>query len=123
VRPAITECTPQELLPTMPPKVAYACVDVSGANVSWWRSSVWSESWSRITPGWTRAVRASGSTSRISRMCLEWSTTTATLQVWPARLVPQPRGRTGAPCSRQAATAATTSSASRGSTTPIGAWR
>ncbi len=34
------------------------------------------------------------------------SRTTATLQHWPARLVPAPRGRTGASNSRQAATAA-----------------
>ena len=35
------------------------------------------------------------------------SSTTATLQHWPARLVPAPRGRIGAPNFRHAATAAT----------------
>ena len=35
------------------------------------------------------------------------SSTTATLQHWPARLVPAPRGSTGAPNFRHAATAAT----------------
>ncbi len=40
--------------------------------------------------------------------------TTATLQHWPARLVPPPRERIGAPCSRHASTAATTSSTSAG---------
>ena len=48
------------------------------------------------------------------------SNTTATLQHCPARLVPAPRGRTGASNFRHAATAATTSSASRGTTRPIG---
>ena len=51
------------------------------------------------------------------------SSTTATLQHWPARLVPAPRGSTGAPNCRHTATAATTSSASRGTTRPIGTWR
>ena len=44
-------------------------------------------------------------------MYLVKSSTTATLQHWPARLVPAPRGSTGAPNFRHAATAATTSSA------------
>ena len=30
VRPPITECTPQELLPIMPPSVQYSCVDGIG---------------------------------------------------------------------------------------------
>ena len=51
------------------------------------------------------------------------SSTTATLQHWPARLVPAPRGSTGASNARHAATAAITSSASRGTTRPIGIWR
>jgi hypothetical protein len=49
--------------------------------------------------------------------------TTATLQHWPARLVPPPRLSTGAPKSRQVATVATTSSTVRGTTTPIGTCR
>ena len=53
--------------------------------------------------------------SRGSRLrYFEQSITTATLQHWPARLVPPPRERIGAPCSRQTATVATTSSTSRG---------
>ena len=56
-------------------------------------------------------------------MYLVKSSTTATLQHWPARLVPAPRGSTGAPKLRQAATAATTSFVSRGTTRPIGTWR
>src|SRR5438094_216489 len=43
----------------------------------------------------------------------EKSSTTATLQHWPARLVPPPRGRSGASCSRQTRTASTTSSSGR----------
>jgi hypothetical protein len=98
VRPAITEWMPQELLPIMPPKVAHWWVEVSGAKVRWCSSSVSSESWSRMTPGCTLAVFLSGSTSTISRMYLEVSMITATLVVSPERLVPAPRGRTGAPC-------------------------
>ena len=49
--------------------------------------------------------------------------TTATFSVWPYSEVPQPRGRIGAPCSRQAATAASMSATLRGSTTPIGTCR
>jgi hypothetical protein len=51
------------------------------------------------------------------------SSTTATLQHWPARLVPAPRGSTGDPYFLHAATAATTSSSSRGMTSPIGTCR
>ena len=39
---------------------------------------------------------------------LEKSRTTATLQHWPARLVPPPRDSTGTSCARQTATARTT---------------
>ena len=123
MRPAITEWMPQELLPIMPPKVAYSWVEVSGAKVSSCRLSVRFASWSRITPGCTRAILRSGSISTISRMYFDVSITTATLVVSPERLVAQPRGSTGAPCSRQARTAATTSSACFGITTPSGGWR
>jgi len=54
---------------------------------------------------------------------LEKSITTATLQHCPARLVPPPRARMGTPCSRQTATAWTTSSIERGTTTPSGVCR
>src|SRR5262249_2778448 len=59
----------------------------------------------------------------IPDMYLLKSSTTATLQHCPAREVPQPRGSRGALNSRQGATAASTSSTSRGMTTPIGIWR
>ena len=56
-------------------------------------------------------------------MYFEKSRMTATLQHWPARLVPAPRDSTGAPYSRQSATAAMTSFSSRGMTRPIGGCR
>ena len=74
-------------------------------------------------PGSTMHVFASGSTELTRRQYLDQSITTATLQVCPARLVPPPRDTTGAPCSRQTATAATPASMVRGTTTPIGTWR
>ncbi len=119
----MTECTPQELLPIMPPNVAYWCVEVSGAKVRSCSGSVMFASWSRMTPGSTRAICRSGSISRIRRMCLEVSTTTATFVVSPERLVAQPRGSTGALWRLQTSTAATTSSASSGITTARGGWR
>ena len=56
-------------------------------------------------------------------MYLVKSKTTATLQDCPAKLVPAPRGRMGALNFVHAATAATTSEESRGTTRPIGIWR
>jgi hypothetical protein len=56
-------------------------------------------------------------------MYLEKSSTIATLQHCPHRLVPPPRPSTGAPNPRAAATVSTTSRASRGMTTPMGTWR
>ena len=53
-------------------------------------------------------------------MYLEKSITTATLQHWPARLVPVPRPVIGAPSFRHISTARTTSATWRGKTTPIG---
>ena len=122
VFPAMIECTPQELLPIMPPSVQQPCVAGSGPNVRPWPSAA-ARSASRTTPGSTRAVRASGSISTMRARYFEQSSTTATLQHWPARLVPPPRGRIGASCARQTSTAATTSSTSRGTTTPMGTWR
>src|SRR5438067_2382414 len=75
-----------------------------------------------LRPGKRTSFRF-GSISTISRRYLEWSITTATLQHCPARLVPPPRERTGAPCARQTSTVATTSSIDFGSTTPIGTCR
>lgn len=53
-------------------------------------------------------------------MCREKSTTTAAPTVWPARLVPAPRGSTGTPSSPHASTSACTSSACRGKATASG---
>jgi hypothetical protein len=53
-------------------------------------------------------------------MCRVKSSTSAAPTVWPASAVPPPRGSTGTPCSAASRTAATTSSVSRGSTTPTG---
>ncbi len=55
---------------------------------------------SRMTPGCTRAMRFSKSISRMRFMYFVKSSTTATLQLWPARLVPAPRARIGAPNDR-----------------------
>ena len=57
-----------------------------------------------------RAPAPSGSSSTMRFRYFDMSRTTATLQHWPARLVPAPRGRMGAPASRQARMVATTSS-------------
>src|SRR5205807_2989676 len=78
---------------------------------------------SRTTPGCTRAVRRAASTSMIVLRCFEVSMITPEFVAWPARLVPPPRMVMCAPCRRQAWTAATTSSTSRGRTTPSGTWR
>jgi hypothetical protein len=51
------------------------------------------------------------------------STTTATLQHWPARLVPPPRDSIGASCARHTSMVVTTSSIVLGTTTPMGTWR
>src|ERR1700730_12943835 len=56
-------------------------------------------------------------------MYLLKSSTTATLQHCPARLVPAPRGKTGAPYFLHAATVAITSWSSRGKTSPMGICR
>ena len=74
-------------------------------------------------PGCTRAVSPAGSSATMRFMYFEKSRMTATLQHWPARLVPPPRGSTGAPNSRHAARVACTSASSSGTTRPIGTWR
>jgi hypothetical protein len=61
--------------------------------------------------------------SSTARTCRDTSMTMATLQHWPARLVPAPRGRIGTPYSRQVRTVSMMSSVVLGSTTPIGVWR
>jgi hypothetical protein len=74
-------------------------------------------------PGSTRAIRRSGSISRICRMWRLVSRTMPTVTAWPARLVPAPRGVTGTLCAAQSRIAETMSAASFGQTTPIGIWR
>ena len=94
--PYLIDRAPQELLPAIPPIVARLPVDTSIGNQSpWGRRAVLS--WSSTTPGWTVAVIASGSTSRIPSRCLLVSMTRASLTVWPHCDVPAPRAVTGTP--------------------------
>ena len=111
---AISEWTPHELLPIIPPSVQRLCVDGIGRE----RQVVRFCGVARRDRGRCPAARARPALpDRASRMrfrYFEKSMTTATLQHWPARLVPAPRGRIGAPNSRHAAIAAATSSSSSG---------
>ena len=102
-----------------PPTVARALVTGSGAYIRPCPRTA-AVRWLLTMPGWTRAQRSSGWTSSISCMYLEKSSTRAWLVVCPANPVPPPRGRMGTPCARAVRTAASTSSAERGSTTPTG---
>ena len=122
VFPPITECTPHELLPIIPPSVQWLCVEGSGANIKPCCLAA-SCNESKMTPGSTWAVRVSGSRLTTRFMYFDVSRTTATLQHWPAKLVPPPRARMGAPKLRAISTVIITSSVSRGMTTPIGTWR
>ena len=110
---------PAELLPIIPPSVARLLVEVSGPNASPCRAAA-RFSCSCTTPGCTRALRCPASISMMLLMCRDRSITIDRPTVWPARLVPAPRGRTGTPNSPAVDTTAATSSASRGNTTPIG---
>src|SRR5207244_1775781 len=110
----MTERTPQELFPIIPPNVQWSCVEGSGPKVSWYCCSAGSRRWSRISPGWTRASLAVGSISSAWFRYFEKSRTTATLQHWPARLVPPPRGSSGARCSRQTRPVCMTASTGHG---------
>lgn len=83
VLPAITECTPQELLPIIPPTVQYWWVAGSGAKVRPCCSAAWSRS-SRIIPGSTRASPSTALSERSRFRRLENSITTVTLR-WPRR--------------------------------------
>ncbi len=74
-------------------------------------------------PGSTRQVPASRSTASNLVQYFDQSMITATLVTCPPRLVPPPRESTGAPCRRQAVTAATAASTVRGTTRPSGTWR
>ena len=119
VRPYRMLRMPLLLLPIMPAMVARLLVEVSGANSRPWDLTMAFSS-SRTMPVSTVARRASASMAHTRRRCLLKSMTTATLVAWPARLVPPPRGSTGAFISRATATAASTSSSLRGVTTASG---
>ena len=119
VFPYAIECEPAELFPDIPPRVARFDVEVSGPNRrpigrTWAFSSSW------MTPGWTRHQSSSGFTSSTRCMYLEKSRTIAWLTVWPMRLVPPPRGRTGTLYRLASSSTARTSSFERGRTTPMG---
>jgi hypothetical protein len=113
---------PHELFPIMPPIVQLTCVDGFGPTI---RPCSFRPSFtlSSAAPGSMTAVFAAGSTDTRWWQYLVQSITTASLQHWPARLVPPPRDRMGAPASRQTATAATAASTLRGTTTPMGTCR
>jgi hypothetical protein len=110
---------PQELLPAMPPSVAWAAVETSTGyqRPVFFR---WAFRWSSTMPGSTVAVRCSASTSSTLRTCLEKSITRPAPTVWPHWLVPPPRGTTGTFRSRQMSSARRASSAVRGTNTPTG---
>ena len=99
------------------------CVSTDPARMSAGGARRVLEAYPGSTPGWTRAMRFSISTSRMRFMYFVKSSTTATLQLWPARLVPEPRASIGASNDLHTATAARTSSSSRGTTTPMGTCR
>src|SRR5262249_24346241 len=97
VRPAIIEWTPQELLPIIPPRLQYSCVEGSGPKVRpYWLARL--RRLSRTTPGCTQANFSCGLIARIWLTYFEKSTITATLHDCPQRLVPPPRGSSGALC-------------------------
>ncbi|CAM5485426.1 hypothetical protein SGLAM104S_08801 [Streptomyces glaucescens] len=122
VVPQATEWEPQELLPIIPPRVQRLCVDGSGPKRSpCGAAASWSRS--RTSPGWTTAVRAPGSRASTRFMCRVKSSTTPVPVACPAIDVPPPRATTGTPRSRHTSSAAATSSASRGATTPSGTRR
>src|SRR5258708_36016557 len=90
VRPAIMECTPQELLPIIPPRLQYSCVDGSGPKVRL-HSLARLRSLSSSPPAPTQAYFSRGLLSMICFRNLEKSTITVTLQDYPERLVPAQR--------------------------------
>ncbi|MDH6609171.1 hypothetical protein M2164_004806 [Streptomyces sp. SAI-208] len=122
VVPHATECDPQELFPIIPPSVHRPCVEGSGPNRSpCGAAASWSRS--RTSPGCTTAVRLAGSRDSSLFMCRVKSSTTPVPVACPAMEVPPPRATTGTPCERQTSSAAATSSASAGATTPSGTRR
>ena len=106
----------------MPPSVARDWVDGSGPNRSpCGAAAAWRLA--RITPGSTRAVRASGSRSRIWPRCREVSRTIPAPTALPAMDVPAPRVVSGVPVRRDTSAAARMSSVSRGKATTWGTTR
>ena len=112
---------PDELLPTMPPMVAWSTVEVSGPNSRPCGAAA-ALSAACTTPGWTRAVRASPSIARM-RSSLKQSTTMPGPIAWPARLEAAPRATTGRPVSAETAAAAARSSGEAATTTTSGTIR
>ena len=99
----ISEWTPHELLPIIPPSVQCLCVDGSGAKVRWCFSASRAElveDRPRLDP---RELPLGVDREDWLRY-FDKSITTATLQQLPVRLVPPPRERIGAPVPRQIAT-------------------
>ena len=107
------------VFPSAPPTFPRLLVLGSGANIIPVARSLAFNS-SRMMPGCVRTHPSSALTSKTSLMYLEKSMTTACPTVWPAKLVPPPRGRTGTPCRFAASTTAMTSRSDRGMTTPTG---
>ena len=122
VRPYISARAPQELLPIEPPMVAREWVEGSGPNRSPWPAAA-AVMWSRIAPGSTTAVRASGSTASTRFRCREKSSTTPEPTELPAMEVPPPRLVSGTPACRATSSAAAASSACRGKATTPGRTR
>ena len=122
-RPAIIECTPQVLLPIMPPSVQWSCVAGSGPKVRWYRSAA-SRSASSTIPGSTRATRRCGSSGANAAEVLREVDHHRDVAALPGEARAAARGR--APARRGAGrprSSAITSSSERGTTTPMGTWR
>ncbi len=109
-------------MPIIPPMVQRVWVEGSGPNLSPCGAAArWSTACT--TPGWTVAVRASGSTESTRLRYLEVSTTMPGPTALPAIDVPAPRIVTGAPDARATSSTAWISSVERGRTTTWGTTR
>lgn len=113
------EREPQELLPAMPPRVAWALVDTSTGYQRPCGLSC-ALRWSSTSPGSTVAVPASRSRSSTRRKCLLLSITSAAPVVWPHWLVPPPRASTGTLRSRATSMAVAMSRSVVGTKAPTG---
>ena len=121
-RPYLSAREPQALLPMEPPMLARACDDGSGPNRSPCLAAAAVMS-SRIAPGSTTAVRASGSTVSTRFRYREKSSTMPDPTELPAVEVPPPRLVTGTPVRRATSSAAAASSTCLGKTTTLGTTR